>query len=116
MVIIQELARENSQRDRENAFQSLRKTTTGSGINSPINTAGSSSMANSREGSHNASYESSVSERTSAVFNSDPSNTTLDKEKTQARVHSLIEEYTENYSELTDRPVKVNQTIVKEDF
>jgi len=141
LVIIQELARENSQRDRENALQSLRKTTTGSGVNSPINTAGSSSMANSREGSRNvsreqsrnASRESSVSERasnvslstqlskssvneSSTVINPDPSNTTFDEEKTQARVHSLIEEYTENYSELTDRPVKVNQMIVKEDL
>ncbi|CAF0867973.1 unnamed protein product [Adineta ricciae] len=126
-----ELARENSQRDRENALQSLRKTTTGSGINSPVNVAGSSSMANSREGSRNvsreqsrnASRESSVSERasnaglstqiskssttdSSTVINPDPSNITFDEEKTQARVHSLIEEYTENYSETTDRPVK----------
>jgi hypothetical protein len=89
-------------------------------------------MANSREGSRNvsreqsrnASRESSVSERASnvslstqlskssvnestTVINPDPSNITFDEEKTQARVHSLIEEYTENYSELTDRPVKV---------
>jgi hypothetical protein len=42
------------------------------------------------------------------VINSDPLNTTFDEEKIQARVHSLIEEYTENYSELTDRPVKVS--------
>jgi translation initiation factor 4G len=126
-----ELARENSQRDRENALQALRKATTGSGVNSPINTVGTSSMNNSREGSRNvsreqsrnASRESSVSERTSnvslstqmskssineslTVINPDPSNTTFDEEKTQARVHSLIEEYTENYSELIDRPVK----------
>jgi len=127
------LARENSHRDRENALQSLRKTTTHSGINSPVNAAGSSSMTNSREGSRNvsreqsrnASRESSVSERasnaglstqlsktsthdSSTVINPDTSNTSFDEEKTQARVHSLIEEYTENYSELTDRPVKVN--------
>ena len=133
LFFFQELIRENSQRDRENALQSLRKTTTGSGINSPVNTAGGSSMTNSREGSRNvsreqsrnASRESSVSERTSnaslstqinklsinestTVINQDPSNTSFDEEKTQARVHSLIEEYTENYSELTDRPVKVN--------
>lgn len=102
-------------------------------MNSPSHTAGSSSMANSREGSRNvsreqsrnASRESSVSERTSnvsfstqlsksssinessQVINPDPSNTTFDEEKTQARVHSLIEEYTENYSDSTDRPVKV---------
>ncbi|CAF4270107.1 unnamed protein product [Rotaria sp. Silwood2] len=126
-----ELARENSLRDRENALQSLRKTTTGSGVNSPINTAGTSSMTNSREGSRNvsreqsrnASRESSVSERMSnvglsiqmnktstnespTIINQDPSNTSFDEEKTVARVHSLIEEYTENYSELTERPVK----------
>jgi hypothetical protein len=90
-------------------------------------------MTNSREGSRNvsreqsrnASRESSVSERTSnvslstqmsklstneslAVINQDLSNTSFDEEKTQARVHSLIEEYTENYSESNDRPVKVN--------
>jgi hypothetical protein len=133
LFLLQELARENSHRDRENALQSLRKTTTSSGINSPINTAGTSSMTNSREGSRNvsreqsrnASRESSVSERASnaslstqmskvsiddstTVINQDPSNTSFDEEKTQARVHSLIEEYTENYSELTERPVKVN--------
>ena len=132
--IFQELARENSLRDRENALQSLRKTTTSSGVNSPSHAAGSSSMANSREGSRNvsreqsrnASRESSVSERTSnvsfstqlsksssinessQVINPDPSNTTFDETKTQARVHSLIEEYTENYSDSSDRPVKVN--------
>ncbi|CAF1256154.1 unnamed protein product, partial [Rotaria sordida] len=114
-----ELARENSQRDRENALQSLRKTTTGSGINSPVHTTGTSSMANSREGSRNvsreqsrnASRESSVSERISnanlavqinksatnespPIINQDPSNTSFDEEKTEARVHSLIEEYT----------------------
>ncbi|CAF3682682.1 unnamed protein product [Adineta steineri] len=126
-----ELARENSHRDRENALISLRKTTTSSGISSPLNTVGNSSMANSREGSRNvsreqsrnASRESSVSERasnvglttqlsktsineSSTVINPDPSNTSFDEEKTQARVHALIEEYTENYSESTDRPVK----------
>lgn len=89
-------------------------------------------MTNSREGSRNvsreqsrnASRESSVSERMSnidssvqsgkassestTIINQDPSNTTFDEEKTIARVHALIEEYTENYSNLTDRPVKVN--------
>lgn len=134
--ILQELAREYSQRDRENALQSLRKTTTGSGVNSPVNVAGSSSMTNSREGSRNvsreqsrnASRESSVSERasnavlstqtsktstndTAAVINQDPSNTSFDEEKTQARVHSLIEEYTENYSDSTDRPVKASREL-----
>ena len=128
-----ELARENSLRDRENALQSLRRTThgTGSGVNSPIHTVGTSSMNNSREGSRNvsreqsrnASRESSVSERTSnasltarlsktsaldssTIINPDPSETSFDEEKLQARVHSLIEEFTENYSENSDRPVK----------
>lgn len=128
-----ELAREHSLRDRENALQSLRRTThsTGSGVNSPIHTVGTSSMNNSREGSRNvsreqsrnASRESSVSERTSnasltarlsktsaldssTIINPDPSETSFDEEKLQARVHSLIEEFTENYSENSDRPVK----------
>ncbi len=77
-------------------------------------------MSNSREQffSCNASRESNVSLSTQmskssineslTVINSDPLNTTFDEEKIQARVHSLIEEYTENYSELTDRPVKVS--------
>jgi hypothetical protein len=91
-------------------------------------------MTNSREGSRNvsreqsrnASRESSVSERTSnvslstqmskisinessSVINQDLLHTSFDEEKTQARVHSLIEEYTENYSEIIDRPVKVKK-------
>ena len=102
-------------------------------MNSPISATGSSSITNSREGSRNvsreqsrnASRESSVSERasnislsipvnkmstneSSTVINQDPSSTSFDEEKIQARVHSLIEEYTENYSDITDRPVKVN--------
>lgn len=108
-----ELARENSQRDRENALQSLRKTTTTAGGSSPsINNSRESSRNVSREQSRNASRESSVSLSTqisrssTTVINADPSNTTFDEEKTKARVHSLIEEYTENYSEMTDRPVK----------
>ncbi|CAF4325697.1 unnamed protein product, partial [Rotaria magnacalcarata] len=40
------------------------------------------------------------------IINQDLSNTTFDEEKTIARVHALIEKYTENYSNLTDRPVK----------
>ena len=78
----------------------------------------------SREQSRNASRESSVSERAwnvslsiqtnktstnepSTVINQHPSTTAFDEEKTQARIHSLIEEYTENYAELDERSVKV---------
>ena len=107
-------------------------------MNSPISATGSSSITNSREGScnvsreqsRNASRESSVSERASnvsssvpvnkmstnepsTVINQDPSHTSFDEEKIQARVHSLIEEYTENYSESTDRPVQVNIYIIQ---
>ena len=131
-MIFQELAREHSYRDRENALQSLRKTTGGSGFHSPGHGAGSSSMNNSREGSRNVSREqsrntsreSSLSERASnasltartsktsaldasTIINPDPSETTFDEEKILARVHSLIEEYTENYSDASERPVKV---------
>ncbi|CAF4479442.1 unnamed protein product, partial [Rotaria sp. Silwood2] len=95
-----ELERENSQRNRENASQLLRKKTTSSGVNSSINTVGTSSMTNSHEDSRNVSYEqyrnasreSSVSERMSnvglsiqmnktstnespSIINQDPSNT-----------------------------------------
>ena len=131
-IFVQELAREYSLRDRENALQSLRKTTTGPGPNSPSHTAGSSSITNSREGSRNvsreqsrnASRESSVSERasiaslttqmsktsvndSSIIINQDTSDTSFDEDKTITRVRSLKEEYTENYSESSDQPVKV---------
>jgi hypothetical protein len=86
-------------------------------------------MTNSREGSRNASRDSSVNERTSnanatdsinktstlpstsdstTINNNDLSNASFDEEKTKARVHSLIEEYTENYSDSNDRSVKVS--------
>jgi hypothetical protein len=117
--VFQELARENSLRDRENAMDSLRKTTNKTGVTSPNNT----SMTNSREGSHNVSRdqsrntspESSVNERTlpenkipTTDINTNQSNTSFDEEKTQTRVRSLIEEYTGNYSDNNDRPVNVS--------
>jgi len=126
LLFLKELARENSPRDREKAMESLRNTTSGSGVSTPNNT----SMANSREGSRNvsreesrnASPESSIGERTSNANRTVPLNKTssplsttinntnvsFDEEKTQASVHSLIEEYTENYSDNNDRPVTVN--------
>ncbi|CAF1438269.1 unnamed protein product [Adineta steineri] len=104
-----ELARENSHRDRENALQSLRKTITASGINSSVNASLSSSITIScedsfnisRKESCNISHASSVSELTSIS-----SVTPQIREQTQARVHSLVEEYTEKYPLFSDRPVK----------
>ncbi|CAF3794594.1 unnamed protein product [Rotaria sp. Silwood1] len=126
-----ELARESSQRDRENVLESLRKMSTGNGINNPIHGAGSSSMMNSCEGSRNVSHEQSqniahesgVSEQisntslnacisktsalgSSTITNSNPSKTSFDEETTRTRVHSLIEEYTEQYFNSSDRSVK----------
>ncbi|CAF1343736.1 unnamed protein product [Adineta steineri] len=104
-----ELAREHSHRDRENALQSLRKTITASGINSSVNASLSSSITIScedsfnisRKESCNISHASSVSELTSIS-----SVTPQIREQTQARVHSLVEEYTEKYPLFSDRPVK----------
>ncbi|CAF3130422.1 unnamed protein product [Rotaria sp. Silwood2] len=110
----------------ENTSQSLRKTAAGGEINTAST---STSMTNSQEGSRNvsceatrnASHESSISSHLSLqmnkasanesipVINQDSSITSLDEEKIIARVHSLIEEYTENYSDLTDRPIKEAQ-------
>ncbi|CAM4941289.1 unnamed protein product [Rotaria socialis] len=103
---------------RENSTESSRKTST-SGVASPNNI----SMANSREGSRNVSREQSrekpSSERASyanatvssnkvstLVNNTDSSKTSFDEEKTIAHVHSLIEEYTENYSDNDERPIQ----------
>jgi translation initiation factor 4G len=114
-----ELARGNSLRDRENAMESLRKTTAGNVVTSPNNATNSreGSRNVSREQSRNASRESSVNERicnpniteseTKASTQTTTANdTSFDEEKVKARVHSLIEEYTENYSDNNDRPVK----------
>jgi hypothetical protein len=76
-------------------------------------------MTNSREGSRNASREpsrntspeSNVNERnkiSTTDINTNLSNTSFDEEKIPARVHSLIEEYTENYSDNNNRPVNVS--------
>ncbi|CAF1568012.1 unnamed protein product, partial [Rotaria magnacalcarata] len=110
---------------RENALQSLRKATTGSEVNTLANVAGTTSIRNYREDSRNISHEQSRNEsdaqlsntsssvrvdktynHSTTIINQDLSNTTFDEEKTIARVHALIEKYTENYSNLTDRPVK----------
>ncbi|CAF4007899.1 unnamed protein product, partial [Adineta steineri] len=92
-----------------NALQSLRKTITASGINSSVNASLSSSITIScedsfnisRKESCNISHASSVSELTSIS-----SVTPQIREQTQARVHSLVEEYTEKYPLFSDRPVK----------
>ncbi|CAF4655675.1 unnamed protein product, partial [Rotaria socialis] len=110
---------------RENASQSLRKTITGSGVNSPANVTGTSFMTNNREHSRNISHKQSCNEsdeqllntnssvqankafnKSTTIINQNPLNITFDERKTRARVYSLIGEYTENYSNLTDRPVK----------
>jgi translation initiation factor 4G len=122
-----ELARGNSLRDRENAMESLRKTTAGNVVTSPNNATNSreGSRNVSREQSRNASRESSVNERicnpniteseTKASTQTTTANdTSFDEEKVKARVHSLIEEYTENYSDNNDRPVQELFTNVLE--
>ncbi|CAF0727027.1 unnamed protein product, partial [Didymodactylos carnosus] len=114
-----ELALGNRDRDRESAVQSLKH----------INTLKhSQSQSNSREGSRNVSREqsrnpsrdSSLSEsRISTTKPSTPlaeqaSSSTIPKtpesplteDKIKQRVHSLIEEYTENYSDRSVRPVE----------
>ena len=102
-LFFQELARENSFRDRENAKDSLRKTTSATGSTNPSNTV-------SRESSRNVSPESS---KTSKIENNPDA--PFDEEKTRTHVHSLIEEYTENYSDNTDRPVNVSQPSIFDD-
>jgi hypothetical protein len=113
LLLLQELARENSPRDRENAMEALRKSTNPNEKTSPNNT----SITNSREGSRTTSPESSVPEQnlptnittTTATATTNVS-TSFDEEKTQTRVHALIEEYTENYSDSNDRSVNVSRT------
>lgn len=92
-------------------MESLRKTTSG---------APSANMTNSREGSRNvsreqsrnASRDSSINDRsisttTKSTTVENPSEVLLDEAKIQTRVHALIEEYTENYSDNNNRPVNV---------
>jgi glycosidase len=108
LLLLQELARENSPRDRENAMEALRKSTNPNEKTSPNNT----SITNSREGSRTTSPESSVPEQTLPTNKTTTTttnvSTSFDEEKTQTRVHSLIEEYTENYSDSNDRSVNVS--------
>ncbi|CAF3624998.1 unnamed protein product [Rotaria socialis] len=106
-------------------FQSFLKTTTGSELHSPANVAGTASKKNDREDSRNISHKQSCNEsdeqllntnssvqankafnKSTTIINQNPLNITFDERKTRARVYSLIGEYTENYSNLTDRPVK----------
>lgn len=94
------MARQNSSRDRENVMESLRKTTSATGPANPNNTA-------SRESSRNASPQSNKPPKTE-----DKPNTSFDEEKTRTHVHSLIEEYTENYTDSNDRPVLVSQSSI----
>ncbi|CAF1176047.1 unnamed protein product [Rotaria sp. Silwood1] len=105
-----ELASENSQHDHENASQLVLKTTTDSEINSSINITGTSLMINSREVSHNISCEQSCNSSNGSDVSESISTTSLstllDEEKIEARIYSLIDKYTENDSDLTDRSVK----------
>ena len=43
----------------------------------------------------------------SIIINQDTSDTSFDEDKTITRVRSLKEEFTENYSDSSDQPVKV---------
>lgn len=114
IVFFQELARENSLRERENATDSLRRIATG-GASNPSNTNSREGSRNvSREKSRNVSPDSSVNEQTSISTRTSIAdnnvNATFDEEKTEARVQSLIEEYTENYADNNVRPVNVSET------
>ena len=48
----------------------------------------------------------------SIIINPDTSDTSFDEDKTITRVRSLKEEYTENYSDSSDQPVKVTLILV----
>ncbi|CAF2871571.1 unnamed protein product [Rotaria sp. Silwood2] len=58
------------------------------------------------QSSHSIEKNNGSANESTSILNQDPSNTSFDEENTEALIHSQIEEYTENYSELTDRPVK----------
>jgi hypothetical protein len=98
-VFLQELGRENSHRDRQNAMESLRKASNAGGASNP-------NITNSRENSRNVSPDSNKTPKTE-----NNTNTSFDEVKTQTSVHSLIQEYTENYSDNNDRPVNVSEKL-----
>jgi hypothetical protein len=93
------LGRENSHRDRQNAMESLRKASNAGGASNP-------NITNSRENSRNVSPDSNKTPKTE-----NNTNTSFDEVKTQTSVHSLIQEYTENYSDNNDRPVNVSEKL-----
>lgn len=117
LLFFQELARENSLRERENATDSLRRIASTGGASNPNTTNSREGSRNvSREQSRNVSPDSSVNERTSTstrISTADTNaNATFDEDKTVARVQSLIEEYTENYADNNVRPVNVSDGIL----
>ncbi|CAF1271490.1 unnamed protein product [Rotaria sp. Silwood1] len=101
---------------RENSSESSRRSS-GAGIPSPNNV----SMTNTRNLSREQSRESNVNTIISSnkisiatINNTNISKIEYDEEKTIGHVHSLIEEYTENYSDNDDRPIHEAIEDVKE--
>lgn len=85
--------------------------------NSGVTNQNNVQMTNSREGSRNVSREQSREKNVNTTVSTnvpsatttnivDQSKASFDEEKTIGHVHSLIEEYTENYSDEDDRPVR----------
>ncbi|CAF0991144.1 unnamed protein product [Rotaria sp. Silwood1] len=101
---------------RENSSESSRRSS-GAGIPSSNNV----SMTNTRNLSREQSRESNVNTIVSSnkisistINNTNLSKIEYDEEKTIGHVHSLIEEYTENYSDNDDRPIQEAIEDVKE--
>jgi hypothetical protein len=126
-IILQDSSEDTDPRDRDSMTDSLRKTAT----NTATDHINGMPMTKSDENSRNASRESNVNERSTdndvstsnnkksistdstTMNNTDASNATIDEEKIATSVHSLIQEYTENYSDSTDRPIKVSHASLK---
>ena len=119
LLLLKELAKENNLCSQENPMEPIRNAESRSGVTcldiSSITYSRQQPWNANCEQSRSTSPESSISEQTktspSSSTTADYTNQLklpFDEEKTQARVHSLIEEYTENYSDTIDRPVQVN--------
>ncbi|CAF1064198.1 unnamed protein product [Adineta steineri] len=92
---------------RENPVELLRRTASAS---KEVPNANNTSMTDSRNSSRNVSREQSresslnkVSATSASTTTAAAANNSFDEEKTTARVHSLIEEYTEYYSDNNNR-------------
>ncbi|CAF3707843.1 unnamed protein product [Adineta steineri] len=99
---------------RDNPVEVLRRTASASkevpnSNNTSMTDSRNSSRNVSREQSRNASRESSLNKvsatSASTTTTAAAANNSFDEEKTTTRVHALIEEYTENYSDNNNRSV-----------